>query len=89
MRSENSTFEKSKMSGHCKHFNWTRLYLEYISENEIIRGEPGMPIIMNTKFGYILSRPVAKVQNLSNLRWDICSAGSFYNIPYLYDHILT
>ena len=32
-------------------------------ESEIIRAEPGTPITMKTKFGYVLSGPMSKVQN--------------------------
>ena len=32
-------------------------------ESEIIRAEPGTPIAMKTKFGYVLSGPMSKVQN--------------------------
>ena len=38
-------------------------FLWDIFESQIIRREPAMPIAMKTKFGYVLSGPMSKVQN--------------------------
>ena len=38
-------------------------FLWDIFESQIIRREPAMPTAMKTKFGYVLSGPMSKVQN--------------------------